>query len=284
MNGGKNMDQQVWIVTGASGGLGLAVVQTLLKHHIRVAAFSRNADAVERAVGHGETDEFLALSVKLHQEPSVLWAKERILEKFGRVNVIVNNAGHGQRGAVEEVTDAEARAMLDDNFFSQLNMARNFFPVMRAGGGGYFINMGSISSFTVKACSGIYAISKYAVNALTEGINEEGRPFHIRATCVKPFDLRTNYLSANHLKQPSRVKECYQSIHRAHEADDQETHGAQPGDPYKVAELFIRLANEWEPPCSLFLDYPVEELVRTVIGQNRRELAQWEHLASAAEF
>jgi len=278
------MDEKVWIVTGASGGLGLAIVQTLLKHHIRVAAFSRNAGSVEQAVGHGETEDFLALSVRLHQEASVLSAKEQVLKKFGRVDVVVNNAGHGQRGAIEEVTDTEARAMLDDNFFSQLNMIRSFLPVMRIGDGGYFINMGSISSFTVKACSGIYAISKYAVNALTEGVNAEGQPFHIRATCVKPFDLRTNYLSANHLKQPSHIKDCYNSIHQAHEIDDQETHGGQPGDPYKVAELFIKLAEEPEPPCSLFLDYPVEELVHTVIGQRRQELAQWEHLAPAAEF
>lgn len=242
------MDEQVWIVTGASGGLGLAVVQTLLKHRMRVVAFSRNAAAVEQAVGHGEDKNFLALSVKLHQESSILSAKEQVLEKFGRSDIVVNNAGHGQRGAIEEVTDAEARAMLDDNFFSQLNMVRNFFPVMRENGGGYFINMGSISSFTVKACSGIYAISKYAVNALTEGINAEGLPFHIRATCVKPFDLRTGYLTAKHLKQPSRLKDCYASIHQAHEIDDQETHGGQPGDPYKVAELFINLAMEPTPP------------------------------------
>ena len=278
------MGEQVWIVTGSSGGLGLAIVQTLLKHRIRVAAFSRSAAAVEQAVGHGETDGFLPLSVKLHEEDSVLSAKRRVLEKFGRADVVVNNAGHGQRGAVEEVTDAEAQAMLDDNFFSQLNMVRSFLPVMRETGGGYFINMGSISSFTVKACSGIYAISKYAVNALTEGINAEGRPFHIRSTCVKPFDLRTGYLRADHLKQPSHVKDCYHSIHQAHEIDDQETHGGQPGDPYKVAELFIKLAEEPEPPCSLFLDYPVEALVHNVIGQRRRELASWEALASSAEF
>ena len=274
---------QVWIVTGASGGLGLAVVETLLKHGFQVAAFSRNGAAVEKAVGHGETDRFLALSVKLHEEQSVIEARERVLAKYGTVDVVVNNAGHGQRGAIEEVTDAEAHAMLDDNFFSQLNMMRLFMPVMRARGGGYFINMGSISSFTVKACSGVYAISKYGVDALTEAVNQECAPFHIRATCVKPYDLRTNYLASNHLRQPSVIKECYNSIHRAHEIDDEETHGGQPGDPCKVAELFIRLSEEEFPPSSMFLDYPVEELVHRVLGERRTELASWEHLADAAE-
>mgnify|MGYP000009509188 FL=1 len=275
----NELREKVWIVTGASGGLGLAIVKTLLKENIRVAAFSRSAERMEAAVGHGEQERFLALSVKLHDEQRVIEAKKRVLAKFGTVDVVVNNAGHGQRGAIEEVTDPEARAMLDDNFFSQLNMMRQFIPVMRENGGGYFINMGSISSFTVKACSGIYAISKYAVNALTEAINQEGAPFHIRATCVKPFDLRTNYLASNHLKQPKVIIDCYNPIHQAHEVDDNETHGGQPGDPNKVAELFIKLAEEPKPPCSLFLDYPVEELVHRVIDGRRAEIDKWEKLA-----
>ena len=281
----SNQNVKVWIVTGASGGLGLAVVQTLIKHGIRVAAFSRNSAAVEAALGHGETDKFIALSVNLYDESSVQAAKQRVLEKFGKVDVVVNNAGHGQRGAIEEVTDAEARAMLDDNFFSQLNMMRNFMPVMRGNeGGGYFINMGSISSFTVKACSGIYATSKYAVDALTEAINKECAKFKIRATCVKPFDLRTNYLAANHIQQTSNVKPCYMSIHEINRLDDEETHGGQPGDPLKVAELFIKLAEEERPPYSMFLDYPVEELVHRVVNTNRAELDQWDHLADTVEF
>ena len=278
----NKLQEKVWIVTGASGGLGLAIVKKLLEKGIRVAAFSRDAERMEAAVGHGEQERFLALSVKLHEEQSVIEAKNRVLEKFGTVDVVVNNAGHGQRGAIEEVTDSEARAMLDDNFFSQLNMMRQFIPVMRENGGGYFINMGSISSFSVKACSGIYAISKYAVNALTEAINLECAPFHIRATCVKPFDLRTNYLAGNHLKQPKVIIDCYNPIHQAHELDDKETHGGQPGDPEKVAELFIQLAEELNPPCSLFLDNPVEEFVRRVLESRRAEIDKWENLA--AEF
>ena len=274
----NELREKVWIVTGASGGLGLAIVKTLLKENIRVAAFSRSAERMEAAVGHGEQERFLALSVKLHDEQSVIEAKKRVLAKFGTVDVVVNNAGRGQRGAIEEVTDPEARAMLDDNFFSQLNMMRQFIPVMRENGG-YFINMGSISSFTVKACSGIYAISKYAVNALTEAINQEGVPFHIRATCVKPFDLRTAYLAPTHIQQGANRKECYASIHEFNRLDDEETNGGQPGDPNKVADLFIKLAEEPKPPCSLFLDYPVEELVHRVIDGRRAEIDKWEKLA-----
>lgn len=124
-----------------------------------------------------------------------------------------------------------------------------------------------------------FSISKYAVNALTEAINQEGAPFHIRATCVKPFDLRTNYLASNHLKHPKVIIDCYNPIHQAHEVDDNETHGGQPGDPNKVAELFIKLAEEPAPPCSLFLDYPVEEFVHRVIDGRRAEIDKWEKLA-----
>ena len=279
----NELREKVWIVTGASGGLGLAIVKTLLKENIRVAAFSRSAERMEAAVGHGEQERFLALSVELHDEQSVIEAKKRVLAKFGTVDVVVNNAGRGQRGAIEEVTDQEVRTAFDDNFFSQLNMMRQFIPVMRENGGGYFINLGSVGSFKSKACSGIYCATKYAVNALTEAINQECAPFHIRATCVKPFDLRTNYLASNHLKQPKVIIDCYNPIHQAHEVDDNETHGGQPGDPNKVAELFIKLAEEPEPPCSLFLDYPVEAVVRHILEDRRAEIDKWEHLSGTVE-
>lgn len=279
----NKQQEKVWIVTGASGGLGLAIVKTLLAHDIRVAAFSRNAQAVEQAVGHGETGRFMALSVKLHEESSVAAAAERVLQKFGTVDVVVNNAGRGQRGAVEEVTDAEVRSAFDDNFFSQLNMMRCFLPVMRKQKWGYFINLGSVGSFKSKACSGIYCATKYAVNALTQAINLECAAYHIHSTCVKPFDLRTNYLAPTHIQQRANRKECYDSIHRLNQLDDDETHGAQPGDPIKVAELFIKLAEEPEPPCSLFLDYPVEEVVRHILEERREELDRWEHLSQAAD-
>lgn len=275
----NELREKVWIVTGASGGLGLAIVKTLLKENIRVAAFSRSAERMEAAVGHGEQERFLALSVKLHDEQSVIEAKKRVLAKFGTVDVVVNNAGRGQRGAIEEVTDQEVRTAFDDNFFSQLNMMRQFIPVMRENGGGYFINLGSVGSFKSKACSGIYCATKYAVNALTEAINQECAPFHIRATCVKPFDLRTAYLAPTHIQQGANRKECYASIHEFNRLDDEETNGGQPGDPNKVADLFIKLAEEPEPPCSLFLDYPVEELVHRVIDGRRAEIDKWEKLA-----
>lgn len=280
----NTQQEKVWIVTGTSGGLGLAIVETLLKHGLRVAAFSRNGASVEKAVGHGETENFIALSVQLQDEQSVIEAKKKVLDKFGTVDVVVNNAGHGQRGAVEEVTDEELRKAFDDNFFSQLNMIRQFMPIMRAGGGGYFINLGSVGSFKAKPCAGAYCATKYAVNALTKAINQEGAPFNVRATCVKPFDLRTNYLAASHLKQPKNVKECYQEFHIAHDIDDKETHGGQPGDPIKVAELFIRLAEEKQPPCSLFLDYPVEELIDKIMSERWSQWKEWAPVAASVEY
>lgn len=280
----RDQMEKVWIVTGASGGLGLAVVKTLLKRNIRVAAFSRNAGRLEAAVGSGETERFIALTVNLPDEQSVAAAKKKVLEKFKSVDVVVNNAGRGQRGAVEEVTDREVRTAFDDNFFSQLNMMRQFIPVMRLNGGGYFINLGSVGSFKSKACSGIYCATKYAVNALTESINLECKDFNIRATCVKPFDLRTDYLAPTHIQQGANRLACYESVHKFNQQDDEETHGGQPGDPYKVADLFIKLAEEKTPPCSLFLDYPVEQVVRHILAERRAEVSKWEYLSESIEF
>ena len=121
------------------------------------------------------------------------------------------------------------------------------------------------------------------MNALTEAINQECAPFHIRATCVKPFDLRTAYLAPTHIQQGANRKECYASIHEFNRLDDEETNGGQPGDPNKVADLFIKLAEEPEPPCSLFLDYPVEAVVRHILEDRRAEIDKWEHLSGTVE-
>ncbi len=280
----KNKQDKVWIVTGASGGLGLAVVKTLLANNIRVAAFSRSAERLEQAVGSGETDLFLPLSVRLHVEQDVIDAKKKVLDKFGAVDVVVNNAGHGQRGAFEEVTDFELRRVFDDDFFSQLNMLRHFIPVFREEGGGYFINLGSVGSFKSKPGSGAYCSAKYSVDALTVAVNKECAGFNIKATCVKPFDLRTNYLSSAHLDMPSKPVPCYAPIHEEHRIDDEETHGAQPGDPMKVAQLFIDLAEMDHVPESLFLDYPAAWLIKKIHTERSTELEKWAYLAKSVEY
>ena len=279
----KDKQEKVWVVTGSSGGLGLSMVKALLKHDIRVAAFSRNAEAVEKAVGSGETDRFIALSVKLHVEDEVIAAGQKVLEKFGAADVVVNNAGHSQRGAIEEATDKEARSAFNDNFFSELNMMRFFVPVMRRNGWGYFINLASSASLKAKDGSGIYCATKHAVAGLTESAAEELEPFGISLTCVKPCDMRTNYLVPGHLMQTENKMACYEQIRVLKAIDDEETHRAQPGDPDKVAELFIELAERDRKPRSLFLDYPAEDIVPAQLKERRDELDRWEYLAGTVE-
>ena len=185
----------VWLVTGASGGLGLALVRQLLAAGHRVAATTRNADKLAAAVGSSEN--LLALTMVLTDEANIKRGIAAITERFGRIDVTVNNAGYILVGAIEELSDAEIRANFDINVFGMMNVIRAVMPVYRAQKSGRFLNISSISGSVTDPGQAIYSASKAAVIMLTEAVDEEGRDFNVRATTVCPGGLRTSFLGGS---------------------------------------------------------------------------------------
>lgn len=179
-------EKKVWFVTGASKGLGLTLAKKLLEEGFRVAATSRSAEALIKAVGD-KSNDFLPLEMDLLNEKSVSDAVRKTLDAFGEINVVVNNAGYGQFGTLEELSDEEARQNFDVNVFGVLNVIRSVMPHLRTKRSGHIFNVSSIGGYTANfpGC-GIYCATKFAVAALTESLAAESKTFGVKATVVYP--------------------------------------------------------------------------------------------------
>lgn len=247
------MKEKVWLVTGASSGLGLATVKALLTHGYRVAATSRDIEKLKQAVGPLGEDpkQFLSLAMQVTDEEDIAKNLAILLAHFGRLDVTVNNAGYILVGSIEELTDAEIQANFDVNVFAMMRVMRAVMKIYRAQNAGYFLNIASISGSTTAPGQAIYSATKAAVIMLTEATDMEGRDFNVRATAVCPGGFRTDFLggSAHFPKNPIAD---YQSV-RDYETQYKNLHGNQGGDPAKAAEVFIQLAESENPPARIYL-------------------------------
>jgi len=269
--------KKVWFITGASKGFGLAIVKQLLAQGASVAATTRNIKDLNNAVG--THDAFLPLSVDLTSEESVSSAIRSTVDKFGRIDVVVNNAGYGLAGGLEELTDEEGRDNFNVNVFGLLNVIRKALPYLREQGAGNIINISSIGGLTGTFPGfGIYCATKFAVNGLSEALSEEVKPFGIKVTIVSPGYFRTNFLASDSLVTPKNVIEAYTSVREAQNAHQQFINGAQPGDPEKGAAAIISLAAEKNPPLHLFLGQDAYDLAYDKIDALKNELEQWKAL------
>ncbi|HEX2533386.1 MAG TPA: SDR family NAD(P)-dependent oxidoreductase [Chitinophagaceae bacterium] len=275
--------QQVWLVTGASKGLGRALVQKLLADGFAVAATSRSREALEKAVG--EHPQFLPLALDLMNEGAVQEAMGTILERFGRLDVVVNNAGYGLVGAVEELSDAEVRQNFEVNVFGSLNIIRHALPYLRSQKSGHIFNISSVGGFSGGfPAFGIYCATKFAVNGFTESLSHEIAPFGLHATVVMPGYFRTNFLDAGSLVTPARQLEEYTNVRRMQQVHQEDIHNNQPGDPDKAAEVLIRVAGLEQPPLHLFLGADAYGIAEQKIELVQREMEAHRALATATGF
>ncbi|MCJ7992782.1 SDR family oxidoreductase [Priestia sp. OVS21] len=273
---------QVWFVTGASKGLGLALVEKLLHQGFYVAATSRNKAELQSAVTANQKN-FLPLQVNLVDEVSVKKAIKDTVECFGRIDVVVNNAGYGQIGAIEEISDREVRDCFNVNVFGTLNVIRALLPTMRKQKSGHIFNISSISGFRGGAGDGIYTATKFAVTGLTESLAADIAPFGIKATCILPGFFRTKFLSEGSMRMPIDRLEAYE------EQDNEladfliQRNGTQIGDPAKAADVLIHLSQVENPPVHLFLGNDAQEVFHTKIEGLNEEVSEWAELATSTD-
>ncbi|MGA0559728.1 oxidoreductase [Larkinella sp. VNQ87] len=276
--------QNVWFVTGASKGLGLSLVKQLLNGGYRVAATSRNADELRRAVGTS-SDDFLPLAVDLKTESSVADAVEKTVSRFGRIDVVVNNAGYGLVGGLEELSDAEARENFEVNVFGTLNVIRQVMPQLRAQQSGHIFNISSIGGFTGAFPGfGIYCATKFAVEGFSESLSAEAKAFGINVTIVSPGYFRTEFLTSGSLAVPQNPIEAYQTVREVQAAHQQQINGNQPGDPEKAVAALIRVASEANPPLHLFLGQDAYDLAYQKIEAVRNDLETWKDVTVSTGF
>lgn len=275
--------EKVWLVTGASKGLGLATVQAALHAGDRVAATSRDAVKLAAEVGAGK-DRFLPLEVALDDESSIRAGVDAVVAAFGRVDVLVNNAGYSILGAVEEISDAEVRANFDINVFGVLNMMRAVLPVMRAQRSGHIISVSSISGSIGGTATGIYSATKAAVLLLSESLAEEVAEFGIRVTALCPGGFRTDFLdtksSSRHPQQPISD---YTSVHQAL-ADYGRLNQHQGGDPARAGEVMVALTRMDDPPSRLYIGADALRGIEYQLRQVADSVQQYQQLSLSTGY
>jgi NAD(P)-dependent dehydrogenase (short-subunit alcohol dehydrogenase family) len=246
--------KKTWFITGGSQGIGLLLAQQLLADGQNVAVTGRNIEALKTAVG-STFSQFLPLQVDLANEESVNHAVHSAIKHFKSIDVLVNNAGYGIIGGIEETTSAETQAIFDINVFGLLHVTRAILPHMRAAGSGHIFNLSSVFGLIAGAGWGLYCGTKFAVEGLSEALAQEVKPFGINVTIIEPGYIRTNFLKSDSIafyfsRNPIAAYTVIQEEKRKHA---EEITGNQPGDPQKVAAVIISTSLLTEPPLRLLL-------------------------------
>jgi len=274
--------QKTWFITGASRGLGLLIARAALQRGDNVVATARDAQAVADALEHHAN--LLALPLDVTSEAAAVAAAEAAVERFGRIDVLVNNAGYGLLGAVEESSDDEVRKLYATNVFGLLNVTRAVLPVLRRQRSGHVINMSSVGGYAAYAGWGVYGSTKFAVEGISEALAQELAPLGIHATVVEPGFFRTDFLDARSLVATAARIADYDATSGATRAHAVDANHQQPGDPEKLAAAMLRLADAPQPPVRLQLGSDTVARVRAKNQSVDAEMSQWLELAQSTDF
>jgi short-subunit dehydrogenase len=276
-------NSKVWYVTGASQGLGLILVKMLLDNGYRVAATSRDAHALSQAVGLVDKDRFLPMAVDLNNPDCIDESVQQTLTAFGRLDVVVNNAGYGMAGTLEEIPEQDIINIFKVNVLATINVVKRILPVMRDQKAGYIINMGSVAGFVGAPGWSVYSATKAAVAAFSEVLALDVKEFNINVTVVEPSGFRTSFLTKDSLAFVESKIEGYKAV-----KDTQERYmaanGKQPGDPERASEILMELAESEEPPVHLYLGGDAYNRASEKLKSMTAELEYWKKTTISADF
>ncbi|WP_266065176.1 SDR family oxidoreductase [Brucella intermedia] len=276
--------KNVWFITGAARGIGLSLARQVLAQGDAVAATSRSLASLRSALGE-DSAQFLALAVDLTDETSTKAAIDRTIAHFGRIDRVVNNAGYGQQGTIEALSDVELRRNFDVNVFAPLNVLRHALPHLRAARRGHIFNVASIVGFQGGYAGwGSYVASKFALAGLTESLRAEVAELGIKATVVYPGPVRTGFLSKDSLVVAERTIADYSEAQASLDLHLNALDGKQAGDPEKVAALIIEASTASEPPLHLFAGKIATTLADEKMQSVKKDLDAWRAASDATDF
>jgi NAD(P)-dependent dehydrogenase (short-subunit alcohol dehydrogenase family) len=273
-------DDRVWLITGASSGFGRALAEAALSRGDRVVAAARRTDALAD-LASSERVHVVALDVTDAAQRAA--AVSESLERFGRIDVLVNNAGRTQVGAIEETTDEELRALFDLHFFAPAALTRAVLPHMRERGGGAIVQMSSVGGQVTAPGFGAYCATKFALEAFTETLRDEVAGFGIRTLIVEPGAFRTGLFRPGAAYESAAMPEYAETVGptRAYVRDND---GAQPGDPAKAAAAIIIALDADEPPTRLVLGADAIANIEAHLNGVADELRAWRSVGEATAF
>ncbi|MDR6974316.1 NAD(P)-dependent dehydrogenase (short-subunit alcohol dehydrogenase family) [Streptomyces sp. 3330] len=269
-----------WFVTGASRGIGAEIARSALAAGNNVVVAVRNPERIPDDLK--KADNVFAVALDVTDNDSIPQAVEAAVDKFGGIDVLVNNAGRGLLGALEEITDAEARSLFDLNVFGLINVTRAVLPVMRKQGSGKLVHIGSRSGFEGEPGVSLYSASKFAVAGISEALSVEMAPFGIQSMVVEPGVFRTDFLDSSSLSVAANRIADYDDTpaHVTLDWIDKANH-AQLGDPVKGAALIVEVASTDTLPTHLYLGRDTLERLEVKIQQIRDDLKPWSEKSAA---
>jgi short-subunit dehydrogenase len=273
--------QKVWFITGASKGMGLEITKAVLNNGDKVIATSRNTGTLlEKNVEY--KDNLLPIKLDITKEKDVENAISKGIEKFGQIDVVVNNAGYNLLGNIEELSDTEFKETMNVNVFAMANIIRKVLPHLRKQKSGHIINITSMMGYMSYPANGSYSASKFAVIGLSEALAQEVAPFGIKVTILAPGTFRTSFMSESSLAIAKNKIDDYNleqqvEIFRRHD-------GKQLGNPAKLAKVLYDISNLPEPPLHLPLG---TDSYQSIIEQRKKEaieLEKWKELSLSTDF
>ena len=273
---------RIWLITGASRGIGARIAEVALAQGDAVVATSRSAESITRRLG--ASDALLPLALDVTDEAQARHAVGAALERFGRIDVLVNNAGYGLLGAVEEATADEVRRLYETNVFGLLNVTRAVLPSMRARRAGHVINISSLGGVRSAAGFGVYCSTKFAVEGITEALHAELAPLGIHATVVEPGYFRTEFLDTASLSVSPLVLEDYAESAGVVREVARRINLNQPGDPVRLAQAMMQLVASPTPPLRLPLGSDTLQTIADKHAFVEKETAAWRDLAASTDF
>lgn len=273
---------RTWFITGASTGFGRLLAEEVLKAGGKVIATARDRDKVaDLEAKYPQTARALALDVT--DAGQVDSAVTQAFAQFGRVDVLVNNAGYGVAGAIEEVSQAEFMPMFETNVFGLLRVTRAFLPHLRKQRSGHILNLSSIGGVVAGPGIGFYNATKFAVEGISEALAAELAPLGIRVTIIEPGPFRTDFLGRSGVLAKTRIAD-YDGTAGNMRKYFAENDGKQKGDPVRAVQAMIQVVESPDPPLRLLLGASALQRLLAKLDSWRKEISAWEPVTVGADF
>ena len=274
-------NRKVWFITGASKGLGLALSKFALSQGDKVVATSGNIEELNTSIT-GQCDNFMPLKVDITSDKEIKNAIKQSIEKFGRVDVVVNNAGYSLVGSMEEMSDEEFRQTIDVNLFGTVNVIRNIMPYLRQQQSGHIINISSNAGYVGFANATSYNAAKFAVIGLSEALAQEVNTFGIKVTVVAPGQFRTSFMDKGSMIFAKNRIEVY-GLDKA-EKMWRSYSGQQTGDPEKLVKILTEIVRLENPPLHLLLGPDTYQLIKEHRKKEIQEFEAWKYLTLSTNY
>ncbi len=272
----------VWFITGCSTGFGKELARLVLSRGWRAVVTARNPDQLKEFVA-GHEDNALALPLDVTDRAQIAHVVEQAQKRFGRIDVLVNNAGYGYLAAIEEGEDEQVRAMFETNFFGLVDLTNAVLPGMRQQRSGRIVNISSIGGLVSFAATGYYHATKYAVEGLSESLALELAPLGIKVIIVEPGPFRTDWAGRSLLESKTVISD-YDTTAGERRRQSRERSGKQQGDPVRAGEAIIQAVQSEDPPLHLLLGKPALDFAYKKLDALKKVFETWEQTTRSADY